>query len=274
MRIVVFGASGVQGAHQIPVLTRAGHEVIGVSRNPKPLDIDGKSIEAVAADFNDHAVLSVILENADAIFLNLPSTSFDPSPPILAAAQAIGAAAKAASLLKECQEIKVQDDRREMRRLLRDSGVSVISIQPVVYLDNIQEAGPPSILDMPSHHDVDQLMLACLSRPDLAGRNIPIGGPKTIHLSELTEKLSRAWGRKLNYECQTVPDFCDKISKTMPGRGLETEKIVQQMFKAYTYYNEAEDKPFKFDMRHVLEDLKVELTPIEEWAKMRSVPGW
>jgi hypothetical protein len=45
-----------------------------------------------------------------------------------------------------------------------------------------------------------------------------------------------------------VQDFCDKIGETMKGRGLETEKIVSQMFKAYTYYNEAEDCPFDVDM--------------------------
>lgn len=45
----------------------------------------------------------------------------------------------------EVQDIKAQDDRREMRKLLRDSGVPTISIEPVVYLDNLLEgwALPP-----------------------------------------------------------------------------------------------------------------------------------
>ncbi|KAF2799855.1 NAD(P)-binding protein [Melanomma pulvis-pyrius CBS 109.77] len=301
MRVVVFGASGVQGAHQVPVLAHAGHSVVAVSRNPKPLSIDGVEIETVAADFNDSSILSEILKGAQVIFLNLPSTSFNPSEPILAAAQAIGTAAKengvglivfntSMPVPEIPQGIKAQDDRREMRRLLRESGVPVISIQPVVYLDNLLEGWAlPPIRDRntvvychkPSlevswicHHDVAQLMVAAMQRPDLAGRNIAVGGPETVRLEQLTEKLSRAWGRKLEYECQTVPDFCDKISQTMQGRGLETERIVQQMFKAYTYYNEAEDEPFKIDMEPVLRELRVELTPIEVWARRRSPPGW
>lgn len=301
MRVVVFGASGVQGAHQVPVLARAGHGVVAVSRNPKPLEVDGKRIEATAVDFTNEAAICDVLKGANIIFLNLPSTSFNQSGPIIAAAKAIGEAAKEAGVRlivfntsmpvpDAPQDIKAQDDRREMRRLLRETGVPVISIQPVVYLDNLLEGWAlPPIRDRDTvvychkpdlqvswicHHDVAQLMMAAMHRPELAGRNFPVGGPETVRLEQLAEKLSRAWGRKLDYECQTVPDFCDKISKTMQGRGLETDRIVNQMFKAYTYYNEAEDEPFNIDMGPVLKELPVQLTPVEEWAKRRSPPGW
>lgn len=190
----------------------------------------------------------------------------------------------------EPQDITAQDDRREMRRLIRESGVPVISIQPVVYLDNLLEGWAlPPIRDHNTvvychkptlqvswicHHDVAQLMMAAMEHPELAGRNFAVGGPETVRLEQLTEKLSRAWGRKLDYECQTVADFCEKISKTMQGRGLETQRIVTQMFKAYTYYNEAEDEPFNIDMGPVLKELPVKLTSIEDWAKKRHPPGW
>jgi uncharacterized protein YbjT (DUF2867 family) len=178
------------------------------------------------------------------------------------------------------QGIKAQEDRRQMRRLLRESGVPVISIQPVVYLDNLLEGWAlPPIWDSNTvvychkpdlevswicHHDVAQLMMAAMTRPHLAGRDFAVGGPEMVQLHELTKKLLSAWGRKLVYECQTVPDFCDKISATMQGRGLETQRIVSRMFKAYTYYNEAPDHPFKIDIRPVLKELPVTLTPIEE----------
>ncbi|KAF2491114.1 NAD(P)-binding protein [Lophium mytilinum] len=301
MRVVVFGASGVQGASQVPVLSRAGHDVVAVSRSPNPLEIDGRKVETAAADFNDKAAISRVLESAEIIFLNLPSTSFHPSEPIIAAAQAIGEAAKASGVClivfntsmpvaEVSQGIKAQEDRREMRRVLRASGVPVISIQPVCYIDNLLEGWAlPPIRDRntlvychkPSlqacwicHHDVAQLMLAAALRPDLAGRDIPVGGPEVVRLQELAGKLSNAWGRKLEYENQTVADFCEKISKTMQGRGLETERIVSQMFKAYTYYNESPDHPFVIDMAPVLKELSVKLTPIEEWARTHPVPGW
>ncbi|KAF2730567.1 NAD(P)-binding protein [Polyplosphaeria fusca] len=301
MRAVVFGASGVQGAHQIPVLVRANHEVVAVSRNPEPLEIDGKQIETAAVDFASKDAVVEVLRGADTIFLNMPSTSFNQSGPIIQATRDIAAAAKETGIKlivfntsmpvpEVPQDIQAQDDRREMRTILRSSGVPTISIQPVCYLDNLLEGWAlPPIRDHNTvvychkpdlkvswicHHDVAQLMLAACQRPELAGRNIPIGGPETVILSQLTDKLSRAWERKLDYENQTVADFCDKISKTMQGRGLETDTIVSQMFKAYTYYNEAEDEPFNINMESVLKELPVKLTPIAEWAKMRKPPGW
>lgn len=301
MRVVVFGASGIQGAHQVPVLAKAGHDVVAVSRNPKSLTIDGKKIETFAADFTDKSRIASAISGADAIFLNLPSTSFAQAAPILQAAKDISEAAREAGVKlivfntsmpvpKEPQDIKAQDDRREMKRLLRETGMPVICIEPVVYLDNLLEGWalppirdrhtlvychkPSLIVSWICHHDVAQLMLAALSRPHLAGRDFPVGGPETVRLDHLAEKLSRAWGHKLDYECQTVADFCDKIGKTMEGRGLDTETIVRQMFKAYTYYNEAADEPFRIDMGPVLRELPVELTPIEIWAERRRPPGW
>ncbi|OAG19550.1 NAD(P)-binding protein [Alternaria alternata] len=296
MRVIVFGASGVQGRHQVHVLARAGHSVIAVSRNPKPVLVDEKSVETFAADFTDRDAIAKVLQGADRIFLNLPSTSFNQSEPIIAAARYIGEAAKNAKVplilfntsmpvAKEPQGIVAQDDRREMRRLLRES-VPTISIEPVVYLDNLLEGWAlPPIRDRNTvvychkpdlrvswicHYDVAQIMMAAMDHPELAGRDIPIGGPETVMLSQLTEKVSKAWSKQLSYENQTVADFCDKIGKAMQGRGLETDTIVSQMFKAYTYYNEAEDEPFNVDMRPLVKELGVKLTPIEEWAKRRS----
>jgi uncharacterized protein YbjT (DUF2867 family) len=301
MRVVVFGASGIQGSSQVPLLAKAGYDVVAVSRSPKPLEIDGKKIETAAVDFTDHESVAQLLKGADIIFLNLPSTSFNPSPPIIAATKAIADAAKASGVkliifntsmpvAEEPQGIKAQEDRREMRKILRDSGVPTISIQPVCYIDNLLEGWAlPPIRDRNTvvychtpdldvswicHHDCAQLMVAAIKRPDLAGRNFAVGGPETVQLHQLAEKLSNAWGRKLNYENQTVADFCQKISKTMEGRGLDSELIVSQMFKAYTYYNESPTHPFNIDMKPILKELPVTLTPIEEWARMRSPPGW
>lgn len=300
MRVVVFGATGVQGSSQVNVLSQAGHHVVAISRNPTPLAIEGKEVETTSVDFTNHDSILPALKDADVIFLTLPSTSFNPSSPIIAATKAIACAAKASNInlivfntsmpiAEEPQGIKAQEDRREMRTILRESGVPTISIQPVCYLDNLLEGWAlPPIRDRSTvvychkpdldvswicHHDVAQFMLAAATRPHLAGRNFVVGGPETVRLPQLAEKLSSAWGRKMGYECQTVAGFCDKISKTMEGRGLETETIVSQMFKAYTYYNEAVTRPFCIDMRLVLEALPIKMTTIEEWAKKHPVPG-
>lgn len=288
------------GAAQVAALARAGHHPVAVSRSPKPLEIDGKAVETFAADFSDHAAVAKALEGNEAIFLNLPSTSFQSSGPVLAAAKAIGEAAAKTSSIKllvfntsmpvpeETKQVKAQDDRREMRRMIRETGLPVISIQPVVFLDNLLEgwARPPLVeqskivychqetLDVSwiCHHDIAQFMMAAMSRPDLAGRNFAVGGPETVRLPQLTEKLSRAWGRPLTYESQTVDDFCEKIKEAMKARsGLDPDIVVSQMRRAYTYYRES--KEFSPDMTEVLKELPVQLTPIEEWARTHPLPA-
>lgn len=300
-RVVVFGASGVQGAAQVAALARSGHHPVAVSRSPKPIEIDGKPVETFAADFSDEAGLHKVLQDGqpEVVFLNLPSTSFQASEPVIAGAKAIAKAVRASPTVKlvvfntsmpvpeEKDGIQARDDRVEIRAILRgDAGDSlpVISIQPVVFLDNLLEgwAYPPIAerqtivychkpdleVSWICHDDVAQLMIAAMSRPDLAGKNIPVGGPETVHLEQLAEKLSNGWERPMAHECQTVDDFCAKISIAMKERaGIDADKIIGQMHKAYTYYNEAPEKPFKVDMTSVLEELPVTLTPLEEWAR-------
>jgi uncharacterized protein YbjT (DUF2867 family) len=74
MRVVVFGASGVQGAAQVAALTNAGHNAVAISRNPKPLEINGRKVETVALNFDDEKAVAEVLKGADVIFVNLPTT--------------------------------------------------------------------------------------------------------------------------------------------------------------------------------------------------------
>ncbi|KAB5585206.1 hypothetical protein GE09DRAFT_18658 [Coniochaeta sp. 2T2.1] len=302
MRIIVFGASGVQGHAQVEAIVRGGqHHPVAVSRTPKPLCVDGSPVETIAADFANPPDISKALQGGEALFLNLPSTSFQSADPILAAARDIAEqAAKISSLrivvfntsmpIPEVkQDIAAQDHRREIRAILRDAGLPVISIEPVAFLDNLLEgwALPPLIerntlvychkpdlqVSWICHSDLAQLMIAAIGRPDLLGRNIPVGGPETVTLAQLAGKLSNAWGRPLNYENQTVDDFCLKISDAMRNRaGIDGDLIASQMHKAYTYYNNSPDKPFLIDMRPVLKQLPVTLTSIEDWARSHPLP--
>lgn len=261
--------------------------------------VDEVIVEGIAVDFTDHQAITTALKDGDIIFLNLPSTSFQPAPPIIAAALAIAEAAVKVPSIKllvfntsmpvpeTTQNVKAQDDRREMLRLIRSTGLPTISIQPVVFLDNLLEGwARPALFERNTlvychqetlrvswicHHDIAQLMIAAMSRPELAGRNFSVGGPETVELPQLTKILSKAWKRDLMYESQTVDDFCDKISQSMGQRsGLDSKTVISQMRKAYTYYRESGE--FDVDMTDVLKELPVKLTTIEEWASMHPFP--
>ena len=111
-------------------------------------------------------------------------------------------------------------------------------------------------------------MVAAIQRPDLSGRNFPVGGPETVRLPQLAERLSRAWGRELKVEFQTIDDFCQKIGAAMKDRAnIDANVLMEQMFRAYTWYNDAPEEPFKVDMEPVLKELPAKLVSIQEWGR-------
>jgi uncharacterized protein YbjT (DUF2867 family) len=236
------------------------------------------------------------MKDAGVVFLNLPSTSFQPAEPTIAAARAVGEAVKKSPNVKlivfntsmpvpdESKNIEAQDHRREMRTILRDMGLPVISIQPVCFLDNLLEgwAWPPirdrntvvychkPTLDVSwiGLDDVAQLMIAAMHKPELAGRNFPVGGPEIVRLPGLAQRLSKAWDRPVQHEFQTVDDFCQKIGAAMKQRAnIDADVLMEQMYRAYTWYNHAPEEPFKIDMDAVLKELPAQLSTIEEWGR-------
>ena len=301
MRVVVFGATGDQGSAQVRALAQAGHTPVAVSRNPKPWSIAGKTIETCAADYADLSGMAKAVKRSDAVFLNLPSTSFQTAEPLIAAA---GAIAKAAAVSPTTQALifntslpvppekrgfAAQDARFEMRRLIFASGIPAVSIEPVVFLDNLLKGWAwPSItkhnkivyahretLDVSwiCHDDLAALMIAALERPRLAGRSFAIGGPETVRLPMLARKLSQAWNRPLTYESQSIDDFCQRMREVFQGRSsLEADRLIGELHRIYTWYNNAPEQPFFVDMAPVLKELPVRLTSIEEWAKRQKLP--
>lgn len=301
MRITVFGATGDQGSAQVRALVRAGHAPMAVSRTPRPWRIDGIPVETRAADFGDPDSLVLALHGAHAVFLNLPSTSFQAAEPLVAAAAAIAQAAAASATTRmlvfntslpvprDRRGFAAQDARHEMRRLVFDAGIAAISIEPVVFLDNLLKGWAwPSIAQQNTlvyahkesldvswicHDDLAALMLAALARPQLAGRSFAVGGPETVRLPVLAQKLGRAWNRPLRHESQSIDAFCQRMRAAFEGRSsLEADRLVAELHRIYTWYNESPEHPFCVDMAPVLEELPVRLTPIEQWALRQTLP--
>ncbi|OHE90579.1 hypothetical protein CORC01_14126 [Colletotrichum orchidophilum] len=306
MRVVVFGATGGQGIAQISALKEANHHPIAVSRRPRAAS--SPPIETRIAELTDRAAVRAALSGAEAVFLNLPS--FQPADFLYAAAKAIGAEAAAqSSTLKiivfntsfpvpeKDVGIEAQEHRRETRRLLREavkgSGVALVSIQPVVFLDNLLEGWalprlrdegrivychkPDLEVSWISLDNLALLMVAVLTRDpaEFDGRDIAVGGPETVRLSQLAEKLGHAWGREVGYENQTVDQFSQEMAAALKSQmqsGKELEVVVDETRRAYTWYNDAEENPFKVDMAPVLKELQVTLKGIEDWGRLKGCP--
>ena len=96
MKVVVFGATGDQGRAQVRALATAGHTPLAVSRGGNHAAAFGHDVQGIRADFGDPESLVRAVAAGDAVFLNLPSTSFQAAAPLVAAAATIAKAAAAA----------------------------------------------------------------------------------------------------------------------------------------------------------------------------------
>lgn len=301
MKVIVFGGTGDQGAAQVRALAAKGYEPVCISRSAKPLAIDGMLVETRAAQFEDRASLNAAMKGGDAVFLNLPSTSFQAAAPLLQATEWISKDAPSAGINRvifntslpvpeEARGFAAQDARHEMRRLLFASDLPTVSIQPVVFLDNLLKgwAWPPiaerNTIVYPHredlevswicHDDLAALMICALERPDLTRRSFAVGGAETVRLPQLAQKLSHAWGRTLSWDSQPIDAFCQRMRQVFDGRAsLDAERLITELHRIYTWYNTSPERPFRVDMAEVLKELPVTLTPIETWARRQILPA-
>ena len=68
MRILIVGASGYIGGRLVPLLAARGHELILMSRDPRPLTARFPHLTVVAADLLDPSTLPIALEKVDVAY--------------------------------------------------------------------------------------------------------------------------------------------------------------------------------------------------------------
>ncbi|SPJ25402.1 SDR family oxidoreductase [Palleronia abyssalis] len=300
MKTTVFSATGDQGLAQVQALIAAGHDVTAVSRRPQASELP-ETVKRQPADYADHDSLLKAVEGAEAILLNLPSTSFQAAEPLIEATRVIAAAAANSPTLKTLvfntsmpvpdirMDIAAQDARLEMREILLASGAPVIVIQPVVYLDNLLKAWAWPQIDRENlihyphsetldvcwicHADLAKLMVAAAERPALAGRVLAVGGPEAIRGPDLARRLGAVWDRPLRFQSMP-PETCGEVMASVfkSTASLDSETLAREMTRKYVWYNDPDDRPFYVDMGPVLKELPVSLTPLEDWAAQQVLP--
>ncbi len=303
MKIVIFGATGVQGAAQVRAVQRLGHTPVCALRNPGAAEaIADKPAQGVYADLYKPETLAPVIAGADAVLMNLPSTSFQEAAPLIHAAEVIAKAAAATPSVKMLAfntSLPVMDHplgfashdaRLEMRRRIFAAGGRAVVLQPVVFLDNlvnawawphIKEEGrlwyphaPGLDVSWICHDDIASLMLATIERPQLSGKAIPIGGPQTVRGPVLAQILSDVWGRKLRFESQSIREFTASMARVFEGKAsMAQQRLIDELGRIYAWYNSGPERPFYVDMEPVLKMLPVELTPIHVWARGKKLPG-
>jgi uncharacterized protein YbjT (DUF2867 family) len=294
----VLGATGDQGRPQVVHALELGHEVRAATRDPRRATSLPARAEPVAVDFDSPATLDAAMRDVEVVLANYASSSFNPGGPLIAAAEATAAAARAAGVRlivfntslpvgDRKRGFAAQDVRFEMRAALATGGVPMISIQPVVYMDNLLRGWVyprivrDSTLAYPHRPDLDvswlslrdlaRLMLAAAARPELAGQRFAVGGPQPIRGPEAAAWLSEAIGRRIEFLPLTVDEFCAALRIRMHAQEpAALERMLEELARIYRWYNESPERPFAVDMQPVLARLPVELEPFRDWARAQD----
>jgi uncharacterized protein YbjT (DUF2867 family) len=296
--VLVLGATGDQGAPQVRSALARGWQVRAAARSAERVARAhapaGASLQPVAVDHADEASLARALDGVDVVLANYPSSSLHDGPALVAAAARLGrAAARAGTRLvvfnaslplpPRSLGFNAQDVRIAQRAALRDAGVPVVSIQPVVYMDNLLRGWAyPSIVERSTFEyphapelevswicqdDLAALMLAAAERPALAGRDFNVGGPEVLRGPQVAAILSGVLGRPIAFVSQPVEEFAARMHRVFArDASLDAESLTRELARIYRWYNDAPERPFRIDMASVLAELPAPLTTFRDWA--------
>lgn len=244
--VVIFGATGAQGAPVVREALRKGLTVRAVARSVEKAVQLHPGAEVVHASLDDEDSIARALDGAAAAFLHLPMPR-GPKDPQNWLHCFIAAAHRASLPLlvyttsgptgSRYASSVVIDGGTASMQAVQNCGIPSIILQPAVYLENLQ---PPffvpklrseGILDYPplpantrvqwtSHEDQARIAVAALSRPDLAGSAYEIGSPGPLTGNELASVVSHWLGRDVLFRPMSPGDFGQRVSEATGNPGV------------------------------------------------------
>lgn len=295
--VIVLGATADQGVPLAEQLLAAGYRVTAGTRRPDALAAGPfPDLPVVTADITDAASLERAFAGQDALAMHLPF-EFDRS---VAAAYGrnIAKAAKAAGLKKivfntSCfvadrdLDLSAHDGRRDIERALEETGIPIVFIEPVVFMDNlIRPWSKPSIVNRgvfayPAARDlqiswicledVASFMVAALGTDRADGRHVPVGGPEPLVGDEVASLLSAALDRPVRFESIAPDEFAARMSELVTGsRDVAPHSIYDGMAKFYRFYNEQPESVLVVDPAEARRLLGLEPTPMRAWLQRQD----
>jgi len=289
-RVLVYGATGVQGGPVVRRLLEAGHRVRVLARHPeRATGLRETGAEVVVGDMGDGESLRAASEGVDAVSLLLPQV-FDSALLGTLGRNAIDAAVAAAArrvvynvsttLPRQRTDLPALEVRRELEDYLRDQRIEGVVLRPVVYMENF--AGPwtapgivgQGVLAYPvpervkaswiTADDVAAITVAAIEHPELSGMSFDLGGPEALDGTDLAARFSAALGRTVRYQAIPLDSFEQGLNAAL-GAPAGTE-IARQ----YRWREAHPEDSMVVDMRPVLEALPVRLTTLDAWIRGRA----
>ena len=284
MKVFVTGATGFQGGNIAGALLNAGHEVTTLKRDPNVGAPVIEGVEVIKGGLENRGSLAIAMKGTQAAVYSFPLI-FDMELTKAYTENFITAAKQenvelvifntTFHLAKEETGFLALDLKVAMKKLFDASGLNVITLAPDTYIDNI--AAPwsvPVILEhkivpypiasdkkLPwiSHSDLAKYVVKAISRPELAGQTLPIGGT-LISGNEITAAISAEIGQDLNFVSVPVNEFEQQLA---PGFGEVAAKEISNLYRFIEQnHNEFVDKDY--DRANQL--LGVQPQSLDEWA--------
>lgn len=293
MKVLCYGATGVQGA-PVPVqLLRRNHDVRVILRDRNRVkEFRDHGFDVVTGDLLDSDSLKAASTGMDAIFLMLPLV-YDEELIMPYFQNVLYAAQKAnINLLVFNTSTRVPamptdvwafELKRKMESRLLQSGIPFIVVRPTFYMENL--LGPWTTVPLSQRHvvayvhgadrkvswicawDMASFCVSALERPELAGSFIDVGGPEQLDGNEIAGRISGITATDLRYEQADIDNFAEYLEKFAGARAAREIRALNQWWLDNKDY----DPGFVADMDKVLELLPVgKLTTFSEWASNHS----
>lgn len=290
-RVLVYGATGVQGGATLRKLVADGFDVRAIVRSEQgAAAVRKEGATPAIASLEAPDTLIAASEGVDAVALVLP-LQYDRKVAVPQGLHAIEAAKKAGVSLivlnasgripSERTDIEAFELKREIEAALFASGVPAISLRATFYMENL--AGPwtaPAIVkdstvaypipaelraSWVSAADMGAFVSAAIQRPELAGEAYDVGGPEALSGNDIAAVFSAALGRRISYFPIPVDAFEAQLSAAVgPHAG-------QAIAKAYRWMGKNLDSGlFQVDAAALRRTFNAPWQTLESWVKLQN----
>ncbi|MEO0834587.1 MAG: NmrA family NAD(P)-binding protein [Cyanobacteria bacterium J06642_3] len=235
---VVTSASGIQGGSIVRRLTEAGYEVRGLTRTATHSpQIEAMGAQAVVVDLTDLTSLAQAFDSAEFVVFTTPFAHSLRTGEKLAAQVAKAAEqAQVKRIIFNCAAEVFENHTRPvsqilkaMRDRLNNSSVSVITLQPTIYMDNL--AAPwvaPEIvndgifaylieLNCPiswiSHRTLADFVIAAARYESAGDHEFLIGGAEALTANDISHILSETLGRPVRPVRIALDEFASGLNQ-------------------------------------------------------------
>lgn len=292
MRVLVYGATGLQARPMVSLLLAAGDSPFVLTRRDAlPPEIDLPGAQAVIGDVNDPESLMRATQGMDAVAFMIPAvcTNPDTMKNYVHSAMAAAVAAKVKMVVWNISARYPEDgeDRPEASalkdawQLMQSYGVPVAAVAPAKYFENL--LGPWNVegvtrrnavsypvsadrrIGWIAAHDVCAFIAQLLHRPDLAGRLYRLSGPENLTGQELANVFRKVLRRDINYYPMTADEMYLSLVRIFDSASAH------EVADSYRREQQEPQPPSHYhDMVPVLKDLPITLTTAREWLAPRA----